>query len=175
MERIDVIMNRVLDGLYQSGRVMTYIGVDPGENGALAFLEPWAGNVGWFPFKGGMDGEMLDMLSLTHVGSYRILVESVHAMPKQGVTSMFSFGKQFGMILGVLEAYRLGYEMTTPQKWQKYMGITKIPGETKTAKKNRHKAMAQELFPEIKVTHAVADALLIAECCRRMREEADDE
>jgi crossover junction endodeoxyribonuclease RuvC len=92
-------------------------------------------------------------------------------MPRQGVTSMFSFGKQFGMILGVLEAYRLEYEMTTPQKWQKHMGITKIPGETKTAKKNRHKAMAQELFPEIKVTHAVADALLIAECCRRMNED----
>lgn len=165
MEHVAAIVDRVMSNLDQKGHRMIYIGIDPGENGALVFVyhhEPPR----YYPFHGGYDSVMLRRLR--NLDTYRILVESVHAMPSQGVTSMFSFGKQFGMILGVLEAYRLEYEMTTPQKWQRYMGIKKIPGETKTAKKNRHKAMAQELFPEIKVTHAIADALLIAECCRRM-------
>jgi len=33
--------------------------------------------------------------------------------------------------------------------------------------KNVSKRRAQELFPEIKITHAIADALLIAEYARR--------
>ena len=42
-------------------------------------------------------------------------------------------------------------------------------GETPAQKKNRHKALAEELFPEVKrVTHANADALLIAEYGRRI-------
>ena len=32
-----------------------------------------------------------------------------------------------------------------------------------TAKKNRNKAKAQELHPELKITHAIADAILICE------------
>jgi hypothetical protein len=47
------------------------------------------------------------------------------------------------------------------------MGLTPIKGETRTAKKNRHKDLAQRLFPKVKVTHAIADALLLAEWLRR--------
>ena len=36
-----------------------------------------------------------------------------------------------------------------------------------TEKKNRHKDKAALYFPEIAITHAIADALLISEYCRR--------
>ncbi len=39
--------------------------------------------------------------------------------------------------------------------------------------KNVTKRKAQELFPEIKVTHAIADALLIGEYARRDIEERE--
>jgi hypothetical protein len=35
-------------------------------------------------------------------------------------------------------------------------------------KKQRNKAKAEELFPGQRITHATADALLIAEYCRRI-------
>jgi hypothetical protein len=53
------------------------------------------------------------------------------------------------------------FEEVSPQKWQKAMGcMTK-------GDKNVSKAKAQQLFPQLKITHAIADALLIAEYARR--------
>ena len=40
--------------------------------------------------------------------------------------------------------------------------------------KNVTKSRAQELFPELKITHAIADALLIAEYGRRVRIDVSD-
>lgn len=48
-----------------------------------------------------------------------IIVEEVHAMPKQGVTSMFSFGTRFGEILGMLGTLGKPFILKKPQAWQK--------------------------------------------------------
>lgn len=54
-----------------------------------------------------------------------------------------------------------------PGVWQKPFRLPTQKKAGNTAKKNTHKARAQELFPGLKITHAVADALLIAEYGRR--------
>lgn len=64
----------------------------------------------------------------------------------------------------------LRVEYVSPQKWQRALGLLSKGrglGQGDTAKKNRNKAKAQELFPGVKVTHAIADALLLAEYGRR--------
>ena len=146
-----------------------FIGIDPGSNGAMAVIQQ--DDVYEFPFK---------QISMTLISSMledysdkrtcHALIELVHAMPGQGVTSMFNFGHNFGMLEGLLIGAGIPYDRVTPQKWQKEFGLYKLPDETKTAKKNRHKELAQELFPTLKVTHATADALLIAEYARRTHE-----
>ena len=88
-------------------------------------------------------------------------------MPKQGVASTFKFGRSYGNLEAFLIAAEIPFERVVPSVWQREFGLISKKGETKTAKKNRHKAKAQELFPSVKVTHAVADALLIAEWHRR--------
>jgi hypothetical protein len=55
------------------------------------------------------------------------------------------------------------YDLVLPVKWQTAMSC-RTKGD-----KNVSKARAQQLFPDVKVTHAIADALLIAEFCRRVR------
>jgi len=81
----------------------------------------------------------------------------------QGVSSTFKFGVQYGTLKGILTALRIPFELIRPVDWQRALGcMTK-------GDKNISKAKAQQLFPDIKVTHAKADALLIAEFCRRMR------
>jgi crossover junction endodeoxyribonuclease RuvC len=82
-------------------------------------------------------------------------------MPKQGVSSTFKFGVNYGFLRGMLTAHKIPFEEVTPQKWQKAMGCLS------KGNKNVTKAKAQQLFPNLKITHKVADALLIAEYCRR--------
>jgi len=82
-------------------------------------------------------------------------------MPGQGVASSFKFGQGYGSLEMALTAAGIPFERVTPQKWQKALGcLTK-------GQKNVSKRKAQELFPTMKVTHATADALLIAEWGRR--------
>lgn len=66
------------------------------------------------------------------------VIESVHAMPGQGVCSMFSFGKSTGTFYGAFYAYqalRTGLQLdeVSPQKWQnwftKELGLKKGAGE----------------------------------------------
>jgi hypothetical protein len=88
-------------------------------------------------------------------------------------SAMFKFGAEYGRVRMALTAAGVPFEEVTPQAWQKAMGVPprkNKEGETKTQFKNRLKAKAQQLFPDVKVTLAVADALLIAEYCRRKRE-----
>lgn len=86
-------------------------------------------------------------------------IESVHAMPKQGVTSTFTFGRGYGFLLGVLMAYGFRIETVTPQRWQKALAVGK--SGSKTEHKNKLKSIAQRLYPGVKVTLSTADALLL--------------
>jgi hypothetical protein len=82
-------------------------------------------------------------------------------------SSMFKFGENFGMIKGMLIAAGISYRLVAPQKWQHFFPVRpKAKSEKKTAWKNRLKAYAQELYPDVPVTLAAADALLLATYCK---------
>lgn len=51
--------------------------------------------------------------------------EWVHAMPKQGVTSVFTFGVAFGTVRGILAASNIPVTYVTPQSWQRRMNVGK--------------------------------------------------
>ncbi len=145
-----------------NNRSKLFIGIDPGKSGGIAFItqdgKAWA-------FK--MPETERDIWD--HLRAYSgsmdydpvALIESVHAMPGQGVTSTFTFGQGFGGLRMALVAAEIRFETITPQKWQK--GMSCLTG----GDKNVSKAKAQQLFPDLKITHAIADALLIAEYNRR--------
>ena len=78
-----------------------------------------------------------------------------------GVKSAFTFGEGFGWLCMALTAAGIPWRTVRPQAWQKELGcLTK-------GDKNVSKRKAQALFPELTITHATADALLIAEWLRR--------
>ena len=138
---------------------MTYIGIDPGKSGAIAMLR--GGECGSY----NLDNTEADVAAYLEpgVGPYFALLERAAARPGQGVSSMFKFGQSYGFLRGLLIAHRIPFEEVTPQKWQSAMGCLS------KGDKNVTKARAQQLFPQLKITHANADALLIAEYCRRVR------
>lgn len=142
------------------------MGIDPGASGGIAVIAHSYDAVSYMSLK---DKTLSDQYSFISVFSAKAYIEHVHSMPRDGVKSAFSFGRSYGNLEAFLVAAGIPFERVTPTVWQKEFGLIKKKGETKTQKKNRHKALAQELYPDIKVTHAIADALLIAEYGRRQQ------
>lgn len=143
---------------------MIYIGIDPGEKGTMAIIWEW-GKIELIPFS--VDGYK-DMMRQCPPMDCRCCLERVNAMPKQGVTSMFNFGKNFGFIQGLLTAYSIPYELVTPQKWKKEFQIT--------GDKNSSIAVCKRLFSDVDLRRTErcrkdddnsAEALLLAEFARR--------
>ena len=95
------------------------------------------------------------------------VLEHVGAMPGQGVTSMFSFGENFGYLKGLLEAFEIPYELVRPQRWKKEFGIIG---------KNQSVEVCKRLFPGVSLRRTerckkdhdgMAEALLMVEFARR--------
>ena len=96
------------------------------------------------------------------------MLEHVGAMPKQGVSSTFKFGMNFGIIQGMLIALGIPFELVRPQKWKKEFSCT--------SDKNTSISVAQRMFPDVdlkrtarcsKPHDGICEALLMAEYCRR--------
>ena len=138
---------------------MKYIGIDPGKSGGIAIIS----EEGAFAIK--MPETEKDIFDYLQDNSHECfcLIEQVHAMPGQGVTSMFNFGMGYGGLRMALIAANIPFETITPQKWQKALSC-----QTK-GDKNVSKRRAQELYPELKITHAIADAILIAHYASTVR------
>ena len=141
--------------------VQVYIGVDPGQSGAIVWLRPTLGDIQIDPLRGLTPADILAVLLAHAPEGCFAYIERVHSMPKQGVVSTFKFGLHYGLLQMALVAARIPYEFVTPHKWQRGLGCLS------RGDKNVTKRKAQDLFPGVKVTHATADALLIAEYCRR--------
>tara|TARA_E500000331_G_C17071391_1_gene632766 strand:+ start:219 stop:665 length:447 start_codon:yes stop_codon:yes gene_type:complete len=141
-----------------------YLGIDPGKSGAICSID--SGGNATVVTK--TDKTYRDIWNkLNGIGDCVAVIELVNAMPNQGVVSTFKFGESFGLLLGLLTAAGISFERVRPAVWCKEFGLKKKKEESNTDWKNRHKQLAQELFPDVDVTHATADALLIAEYCRR--------
>jgi len=93
-----------------------------------------------------------------------IMIENVHAMPKQGVSSSFSFGVGYGVWRGIIATLGIPYHRVEPTVWKKALGLPKAKGAAV--------ARALKLFPRAEIGHAYrgrmiysdgrAEALLIA-------------
>ena len=88
---------------------MVFIGIDPGKKGGIAVICDNICKV--YPYS---DKNLIQTCWIYRRDCFAT-VENVHAMPGQGVTSTFSFGKSFGYILGVLDAFGIPHaEVYTP-------------------------------------------------------------
>jgi crossover junction endodeoxyribonuclease RuvC len=107
------------------------VGIDPGAKGALAFLDDDGTllDAQDMPLAGGEVSEALianalRMRSATFAIAHAY-VERVHSMPKQGVTSTFTFGTGYGLVRGVLAGLGIGVTLVPPQEWKRAMRLPK--------------------------------------------------
>jgi crossover junction endodeoxyribonuclease RuvC len=147
---------------------MRLLGVDPGLEGALAFYDTELEALIC------VDMPTIRTRNKTHIADADIVscvrsmrpdvavVENVHALPKQGVTSMFNFGVGFGVLRGVLAALDIPVSFLTPQEWRRVARVQGTAGD-----KGASRLRASQLFPKeagqfTRVRdHGRADAVLI--------------
>lgn len=159
---------------------MRTIGIDVGINGAIAVLDNNFNCVYPMPTirlpavnktkrKTVVDAVRLaDLLRTLTNGADEVLVaiEEVHAMPNQGVTSMFSFGRSYGIIIGVCATLGIKFVFVRPQKWKS--GYKELEGLKGDEAKNMARDLATRLYPNLKVLFekrkddGKAEAILIA-------------
>jgi crossover junction endodeoxyribonuclease RuvC len=138
-----------------------YIGIDPGQGGGIAWI--WGATGQIETAKYGETDKILDLFGTFYNAT--IVLERVHSMPKQGVRSVFTFGTNYGWWQGVMTACGCAWQDVEPRVWQRHLGC--LTG----GQKNVTKAFATKLVAEsgsgVRVTHAVADAICLAEYARR--------
>lgn len=136
---------------------MTFIGIDPGKIGGIAWIIDGKACVEKMPETLRDLWELIDSIKLSSGAAQPVAyIEAVASSPQMGVKSAFTFGNGYGHLEMALIAAGIPFERVRPQKWQKALGC--LSGGDKNVTKRK----AQELFPELKITHATADALLIA-------------
>lgn len=151
---------------------MRVCGIDPGKTGALAFMQSdprslvcvvpmpldkttsrglMRTSVNWWAVTAAIREQDPDL----------VVIERQRAMPRQGVSSTFATGFQYGALTGILAALGKPYEVVEPSVWKRDVGLLKLD-------KDHSRERAIELVPEgtaffaRKKDHGNAEACLIA-------------
>lgn len=161
---------------------MKVMGIDPGLDGGIAMMYD-TGMIDYYSkmptviykMSDGKKKRSIDIAAIAGLlAKYepdKVFIEKVHAMPGQGVTSMFNFGVGYGMILGLCLplSSMISTTLVRPQEWQKFL-LHDVRKDIEP--KARAMAKFYTIWPEMQeagVTHdGIVDALLICEYGRRM-------
>ena len=145
---------------------MIIIGIDPGMCGAIAAVDASTREIvrvedcPVIPAGKGSEydiGSMADLIrSIAIGGRAMVILEQAQAMPKQGVTSTFHFGRGYGIWLGILGALGIPYRTVRPCEWTREV-FKGLPGKGK----ERSILFASRAFPGIE---------LVPEGCRKPRD-----
>lgn len=152
------------------------VGIDPGVNGAFAVIEKGRPVLTVKMPKDimGMRNAIFRLAALDTIWC----VEKVQPRPSQSLKGVITSCVNWGILQAILHMSYGRVIYVTPQEWQKTLGLNRNWDRPKgmsdekwssfkySQRKKLHKDVAIEMFPDIKVTFANADALLIAEYCR---------
>lgn len=109
------------------------IGVDPGVSGAIAAISTLGNPIAVYDMP--VISEGTKQQTSTHLAAaifkkiaaehnvLLVVLEHVTAMPKQGVTSSFNFGMNYGILRGVIGTLELPVTTIRPTIWKKFYQI----------------------------------------------------
>lgn len=149
-------------------KIDTFIGIDPGKNGGIAYLTN--GRIHASKMPSTLD-ELKSVLEYIHDNHKNpcVFVETVQAWTGDDDSPGKKFGinkmlKSYNQIESTLTFVGLPFVPVYPVSWQTTCGLL-IRGskETKTERKNRFKDYAQNLFPELNITLATSDAVCLVQ------------
>ena len=119
------------------------VGIDPGLSGAVALFDPHPIHAEHSELRlqiidmplheikvAGKKRRQLDLYQLARwfdlkaADMRHAFIESVHAMPKQGVSSSFSFGFAAGAVQGIVAASFVPMTLVSPRQWKAAMKLS---------------------------------------------------
>jgi Holliday junction resolvasome RuvABC endonuclease subunit len=140
-----------------------YCGIDPGFSGAWGMIDEH----GKYVSCGDMinDGRFIlahhvwaEMSQARDRQDIEVIVEAVHAMPKQGVSSTFKFGMAYGAAISLAQRFNVHVNGVAPRVWKKALKLD--------SDKDTSLLLARELWPNAplarKKDNGRAEALLLA-------------
>ena len=126
------------------------LGIDPGREGAVVALRGTVAEAALLPSTdAGLDGRALvaALRSLLGKGDRPyVVVERAQSFPGQGVASSFRYGRDYGRILGVLDALGWPYETVPPAVWHRAL-VGGDPGDGKA----RAALVVAQLLPDLEL------------------------
>jgi len=111
---------------------MKIAAIDPGLSGAACILEQINGvtvltSILDLPIIGEGPKRRLDAVTfarwLTDHAPWHAYIENGRSMPRQGVSSMFRYGRVCGAVEGVVAAARIPITMVEPNVWKKHLRL----------------------------------------------------
>lgn len=150
-----------------------YYGIDCGVSGGIAQIKN-RNDISLYSFKDCTIKDIVGLFSMIfgNDGDERfVIVERVHAMPSKfrGCSTSWTLAESFSVVRTLLAVEEVPYELVLPQTWQKAMRCKFDKSVNYTKRKKLLMTEAQSLFPNLQdITRDTADALLIAEYCRRV-------
>ena len=165
-----------------------FVGIDPGsQSGGVAVIDSRAEIVLAEPMpKSEVEIWNLFLRIQDHGKKLFAVIERVHAMPQQGISSSFTFGQNYGAMRLALAASGCSYDEVLPKAWMaalsipttsttNHNGVKKKAAEVRAEQKEKLRLKAHQLFPRydlwsrpksLGTQRMVCDALLIALYCR---------
>ena len=151
-------------------KTLRVVGVDPGYEGAIVSLTAGRIDTVWdMPVtQNQWNRTQLNYALLAQIfGEFDpkgtlVCIERVHAMPKQGVVSMFNFGCQFGALQAYCAAFKLPCRLVDPKVWKQAAGLIGKPKEAALDLAKNVIFPTQADFFKLKKHIGRADAALIA-------------
>tara|TARA_Y100001933_G_scaffold169732_1_gene167879 strand:- start:55 stop:549 length:495 start_codon:yes stop_codon:yes gene_type:complete len=112
---------------------MILMGIDPGNNGGICIIKNTGNYLPEIIFSLRMPvvniygKKIIDTLKIhSALSRFKIdvaIIEKVHAMPRQGVTSSFQFGRSFGGIEALCYIFARRVDYVAPAVWKKAIGV----------------------------------------------------
>ena len=147
---------------------MMYLGLDPGFSGAWGMIN----HKGEYISCGDMlhddkfiatNAVFAEISQARDRQDLQVIVEAVHSMPGQGVSSSFKFGMAYGAAISLAQRLNCPWHIVSPRMWKKALKLD--------SDKDKSLLMARELWPMAPLTrkkdNGRAEALLLAEYLRR--------
>ena len=144
-----------------------YCGIDPGFSGAWGMIDEHGKyvscgdmiNAGHFILAHHVWAEMSQARDRQDI---EVIVEAVHAMPKQGVSSTFKFGMAYGAAICLAQRFNVHVNGVAPRIWKRDLKLD--------SDKDTSLLLAREMWPNAplarKKDNGRAEALLLAHWLR---------
>lgn len=144
-----------------------YIGIDPGQGGAIAVVDGRHVESQKLRVAGDLCADYLRSFEHDRV---LCVVENMMffgSRVRRGNKALKTVVRSYGQILGWLDAFKFDVTTVRAKEWQQQYGLTRIhKDESDADKKNRHKVVAEGLFAEYELATPVflwnVDAYLLA-------------